>query len=182
MAIILFVGLFLMLVAALIETIANGIRNNSNPDKPPTPPYGRLEWDSNSYLDLQRLAHQALGIGTWSRSRTGVPITAPGEKLGVVSSTPTSTLAVLKRAGQTNELQDMAGASDHQKDDSTDHDVDTGYSYSTQSRVVHQLDKTQAHEALIQDPDANTNLPSRYFRRPVYVKVCTDEAGTLRGS
>ncbi|KAJ4347186.1 uncharacterized protein N0V89_011125 [Didymosphaeria variabile] len=69
MAIIVFVGLFLMVLAAFIEAIATTIANKLNRDKQNHPSYSRLEWDSNAYLDLQRLAHQALGIGTWSRMR-----------------------------------------------------------------------------------------------------------------
>jgi hypothetical protein len=177
-AIIISVGLFLMVLAGFIETITSGIDIIFSHEKPHTPPYGRLEWDSNSYLDLQRLAHQALGIGTWSRSRTGVPITAPGEKLGVISSTPTTALPVLKRPRPMGELQDMVGASSYQGDDSTNYAVDTGYSYSTHSPVIDQPSKAQDHDTSLQDSDTKTNLPSRYLRRPFYARVRTDDLST----
>jgi hypothetical protein len=44
--------------------------------------YEQLEWRSNSFLQLQRLAHEALGFGTWSRADDHVPTTEPMELLG----------------------------------------------------------------------------------------------------
>lgn len=44
--------------------------------------YAHLEWVSNSTLQLQRLAHEELGIGTWSDCSKEIPITKPGEILG----------------------------------------------------------------------------------------------------
>ncbi|KAF2634384.1 hypothetical protein P280DRAFT_554619 [Massarina eburnea CBS 473.64] len=47
--------------------------------------YARLEWDANTTLQLQRLAHEHIGVGTWS-SRWAHPITAPGEKLAMIDT------------------------------------------------------------------------------------------------
>lgn len=44
--------------------------------------HNRLEWAINDTLQLQRLAHEELGCGTWIAE--GFPITAPGEKLAVL--------------------------------------------------------------------------------------------------
>jgi hypothetical protein len=46
--------------------------------------YSRAEWNATSTLQLQRLAHEALGATTWSRTNEAVPITKNGEKLGVL--------------------------------------------------------------------------------------------------
>jgi len=37
--------------------------------------YRQLEWDSNSILELQRLAHEELGFGPWSITAGGIPVT-----------------------------------------------------------------------------------------------------------
>ena len=47
-------------------------------------PYTYLEWQTNDTLQLQRLAHEELGYGTWSRAVAGNPVTAAGEKLSVL--------------------------------------------------------------------------------------------------
>ncbi|KAB2571688.1 hypothetical protein DBV05_g9664 [Lasiodiplodia theobromae] len=50
--------------------------------------YHRLEWATNGTLQLQRLAHEELGLGTWTRAATEVPVVVAsatgGTKLAVV--------------------------------------------------------------------------------------------------
>jgi hypothetical protein len=46
--------------------------------------YGHAEWQANSTLQLQRLAHEGLGLGTWSRTDESVPVTELGDTLGVL--------------------------------------------------------------------------------------------------
>lgn len=40
-----------------------------------------LEWVSQETLQLQRLAHEELGFGTWSGATDSIPTTKPGDKL-----------------------------------------------------------------------------------------------------
>ena len=42
---------------------------------------------SNSVLELQRQAHEALGLGTWSLSKIGTRVTKSGGQLGVLDIT-----------------------------------------------------------------------------------------------
>ncbi|KAF2275861.1 uncharacterized protein EI97DRAFT_442849 [Westerdykella ornata] len=49
--------------------------------------YARLEWAANSTLQLQRLAHEELGLGTWRHCADAIPVTEPGEKLGLLDVT-----------------------------------------------------------------------------------------------
>ncbi|KAI1497320.1 hypothetical protein F5X99DRAFT_423614 [Biscogniauxia marginata] len=49
--------------------------------------YVYLEWASNSTLQIQRLANQGLGFGTWSGALSEVPTTKPGEKLALLDIT-----------------------------------------------------------------------------------------------
>jgi len=52
--------------------------------------YAYLEWVSNSTLQIQRLAYQGIGSGTWSRSTDEVPITKRGDKLSQLDFTDPS--------------------------------------------------------------------------------------------
>lgn len=46
--------------------------------------YPHYEWVSNETLQLQRLAHDGIGIGTWSGAMETVPRTEPKDELGVL--------------------------------------------------------------------------------------------------
>jgi hypothetical protein len=52
--------------------------------------YSRLEWSSNGTLQLQRLAHEELGLGTWSGCTQDVPTTCDTQMLGVLDIADTS--------------------------------------------------------------------------------------------
>lgn len=43
---------------------------------------GHAEWKAGSTLQLQRIAHENLGLGTWSRTAESVPVTNTGDVLG----------------------------------------------------------------------------------------------------
>ena len=49
--------------------------------------YRRLAWKSNGLLQLQRLAHEEVGFGTWERCVKIVPVTAKGEVLATLDVT-----------------------------------------------------------------------------------------------
>ena len=49
--------------------------------------YRRLAWKSNGLLQLQRLAHEEAGFGTWERCAKAVPVTAKGEVLATLNVT-----------------------------------------------------------------------------------------------
>ncbi|KAL0260201.1 hypothetical protein SLS55_003885 [Diplodia seriata] len=46
--------------------------------------YARLEWCANETLQLQRLAHEGVGAGTWSRATDAIPMTKHGEPLATL--------------------------------------------------------------------------------------------------
>lgn len=45
-------------------------------------PYPRLEWSTNATLQLQRLAHEELGLGDWENTDEAIPFTKQVEYLG----------------------------------------------------------------------------------------------------
>ncbi|KAF2962752.1 hypothetical protein GQX73_g10823 [Xylaria multiplex] len=70
-------GLLLTLVSYLVEPISGWLHNRNGYNK-----YPHLEWTANSTLQLQRLAHEELGFGTWSEGTETIPVTKPGQLLG----------------------------------------------------------------------------------------------------
>ncbi|KAF2730351.1 hypothetical protein EJ04DRAFT_545814 [Polyplosphaeria fusca] len=49
------------------------------------PLYAALEWSHTSTLQLQRLAHEEAGWGTWSACDGDTPVTLPGQRLGALN-------------------------------------------------------------------------------------------------
>ena len=47
--------------------------------------FQRLEWISNETLQLQRMAHEELGCGTWTGAEKTVPVTANNETLALLN-------------------------------------------------------------------------------------------------
>ncbi|KAF2654687.1 hypothetical protein K491DRAFT_631528 [Lophiostoma macrostomum CBS 122681] len=48
--------------------------------------YKRLEWEANATLQLQRLAHEHIRVGTWKNAAWSHPVTERGEKLAVIDA------------------------------------------------------------------------------------------------
>ncbi|KAJ2988738.1 hypothetical protein NUW58_g3827 [Xylaria curta] len=76
---ILLVGLLLISISYLLDVASGLIAKKKGYGQ-----YTHLEWISNATLQLQRLAHEGLGMGTWSRCVDDVPATKPGELLGLL--------------------------------------------------------------------------------------------------
>lgn len=49
--------------------------------------YSQLEWCVNETLQLQRLAHESQGRGTWARTTDFIPVTKPSEELAPLDLT-----------------------------------------------------------------------------------------------
>lgn len=54
------------------------------PPSPDTKLLKRAEWDLSSTLQLQRLAHEGIGAGTWKRTESETLVTLPNQPLGVL--------------------------------------------------------------------------------------------------
>ncbi|KAF2108321.1 hypothetical protein BDV96DRAFT_652889 [Lophiotrema nucula] len=84
LSIILILGGIIMLTSFYIEELSNGIAKVFSRNSPEST-YARLEWKTTTTLQLQRQAHEALGIGTWSKTADSIPVTEKGEMLGVLN-------------------------------------------------------------------------------------------------
>lgn len=106
-------GVLIIVFSLIIAPLAHRIdiwlgRNN----------YKRLEWAINDFVQLQRLAHEELGCGTWIGGDE-FPITALGQKLAVLDvADPCHPKLVNPTAARTlvddvkNDANDVDGADD----------------------------------------------------------------------
>lgn len=85
MAIILAVGGFFMLVGTLLEPMLAGLSKLPWFQRSHKFCYAYAEWQAGSTLQLQRLAHEGIGVGTWSNTTGTVPVTQPGETLATLN-------------------------------------------------------------------------------------------------
>ncbi|GAW24524.1 hypothetical protein ANO14919_141110 [Xylariales sp. No.14919] len=76
---ILVAGLLLISTSYLLEVVSEFLAKRKGYRQ-----HAHLEWNTNTTLQLQRLAHEELGLGTWSRCADDVPATMPGELLGLL--------------------------------------------------------------------------------------------------
>ncbi|KAB2575171.1 hypothetical protein DBV05_g6104 [Lasiodiplodia theobromae] len=79
LSLILVLGTLTIITSAVLEPVAGYIQRRRG-----WKDYARLEWCTNETLQLQRLAHEELGVGTWSHALDAVPRTAKGEVLAVL--------------------------------------------------------------------------------------------------
>ncbi|GME58127.1 hypothetical protein GTA08_BOTSDO13564 [Neofusicoccum parvum] len=73
-------GGLIVVVSFMLEPLANFIHRRCRKAES----YALIEWSTNETLQLQRLAHEELGLGTWSRAMKSVPITEADEVLGLL--------------------------------------------------------------------------------------------------
>ena len=73
-----------MLTSFYIEELCNCIAKLFRRDSPEST-YARLEWKATTTLQLQRQAHEAIAMGTWSSAADTIPVTEKGELLGVLN-------------------------------------------------------------------------------------------------
>lgn len=93
-------GLVIVLISYLLEPIAACFHRRGKYND-----HTYYEWMSNSSFQLQRLAHQGIGAGTWSGVTDNIPITRAGDELAVLDfSDPT--MPILKKLGGGREGKD----------------------------------------------------------------------------
>ncbi|KAI1812341.1 hypothetical protein GGS20DRAFT_587633 [Poronia punctata] len=78
----LLVGLLTALASYLLEPISDFLHKEKGYKQ-----YQHLEWITNATLQLQRLGHEAKGLGTWSKCTESIPTTEPDELLGCLEIT-----------------------------------------------------------------------------------------------
>jgi hypothetical protein len=74
------IGGFIMLLSASLPYITRRLQRHRKP-------FASLEWITNDTLQLQRLAHEALGAGVWEGACDDYPRTRSGNQLAVLDIT-----------------------------------------------------------------------------------------------
>ncbi|OJD29668.1 cytochrome p450 protein [Diplodia corticola] len=74
------VGCIIIVFSYTIEPLASWIQKRRRFDN-----YSRLEWCANETLQLQRMAHEGLGVGTWHHGAEAIPYTDNGERLATLN-------------------------------------------------------------------------------------------------
>jgi hypothetical protein len=75
-----------MLLSVFLENVISFAHTFSKVRSSQKLAYGYAEWLAGSTLQLQRQAHESLGLGTWSRTDETIPVTEPRETLGVLNT------------------------------------------------------------------------------------------------
>jgi hypothetical protein len=73
-----------ILVGLCIDWIFYFIIHRTNVRKSTKLIYGFAEWQASSTLQLQRIAHENLGLGRWKKTNETIPVTGAGERLGIL--------------------------------------------------------------------------------------------------
>lgn len=79
----LIVGLLITIASYLLEPVSGFFHKNRKGYNH----YAHLEWTSNATLQLQRLAHEGIGRGAWSKCDGSIPVTEADELLGCLDIT-----------------------------------------------------------------------------------------------
>ncbi|EMD67266.1 hypothetical protein COCSADRAFT_188049 [Bipolaris sorokiniana ND90Pr] len=70
--------------------------------------YSYFEWQAGSTLQLQRLAHENLGLGTWTRTDEAIPVTELGDTLGVLDVTKSKHVRMVIPTEELNRVDSVA--------------------------------------------------------------------------
>lgn len=82
LALVLIIGSIVIMTNLLLDTIVGFIQRRFK-----TGDHRRLQWIVDEQLQLQRMAYEEAGMGTWSGGAAPVPITRFGEKFGIPPDT-----------------------------------------------------------------------------------------------
>lgn len=72
-------GSLIIILSYALEPILGCVQRRRSWDT-----YARLEWITNETMQLQRLAHEEVGLVKWEGCAENVPVTEKGEKLAVL--------------------------------------------------------------------------------------------------
>lgn len=141
------VGGLIILASALIEPLCAFIQRRYKKGT-----YRRLEWVTNETLQLQRMVHEELGLGTWTGASARLPVTELDERLGVLDITDESRPVVVRSP---------IGSNTEEKPTSGFEQVHSPLSLQTTA-----LDTPQAPQAIWEspltanNPEAETTAPT----------------------
>jgi hypothetical protein len=96
------IGGLIMLISAFLPCATERMRRGNKP-------FASLEWITNDTLQLQRLAHEAVGAGDWEGACDDYPRTPKGDLLAVLDTTNTKH-PVLRAAQEVGLMKEEEGS------------------------------------------------------------------------
>jgi hypothetical protein len=87
LGLVLFFGLGIILISTFVDELYTTLLKHSRLRKNPKLVYSGVEWRAASTLQTQRLAHENLGLGNWTRADGAFPVTKRGDILGSLDVT-----------------------------------------------------------------------------------------------
>lgn len=101
-------GFLLVLASYLLEPIFTSLHERKGYKQ-----HEHLEWTANSTLQLQRLAHQEVGSGTWSGCTKTVPTTKTHEMLRGLDITDLENPVIIPPIGEKNIAEVTKSSAEH---------------------------------------------------------------------
>lgn len=165
----------IIIVSTFVDELYTALLNRSRLRRNSKLVYSGVEWRAASTLQTQRMAHENLGLGTWTRTDGAFPVTERGEMLGsldVTDSKHPRMTATVEGFDSTKSQQDheaYVGATDQRY--SRLSSIDT--SKTTDAPRLPSIDTGSiALSELIDNPDIREPVPfsskfsKRYSRLP----------------
>ena len=139
--------------------------------------YGRLEWKTNATLQLQRLAYEEAGSGTWSHCSDTVPTTRTGDRLRPINI---SNIEHPRLSSISNEVELLSPV------DSSFSQRGTEKIITSETRVVTRQDSEQTlvrkgtvgHDSFPSEPPSS---PSRRQTTVMSDEISSNPVSTRRG-
>lgn len=93
-----------MLTSMSMEYILASKRMQAVLQRYPKLAYAYAEWSTGSTLQLQRLAHENLGLGSWKNTQNDVPVTDPGARLATLDTSNMKHVRMVQPSEVMNQL------------------------------------------------------------------------------
>ena len=93
-----------MLTSMSMEYILASKRMQAVLRRYPKLAYAYAEWSTGSTLQLQRLAHENLGLGSWKNTQNDVPVTDPGARLAILDTSNMKHVRMVQPSEVMNQL------------------------------------------------------------------------------
>jgi hypothetical protein len=168
LGLVLFFGVVIILVSTFVDELYTTLLKHSRLCRNPQLVYSGVEWRAASTLQTQRLAHENLGLGNWTRADGSFPVTERDEMLGSLDVTDP------RHPRMTTGTRELDSLKAHQ--DSKAHFATEEQRYSR----VSSIDTTKTADAprlpsidtgsvalseMIDNPDIRESLTSRFSKR-----------------
>lgn len=101
------------MVSTFVDELYTTLLKHSRLRENPKLVYSGIEWRAVSTLQTQRLAHENLGLGNWTRTDGAFPVTEHGEVLGSLDITDPKHPRMTISRGESDSMESQHGKGTH---------------------------------------------------------------------